>query len=197
MLYNESLWIKKNLKHLGISKNTTVLDIGSNTLMYRKIVQPYIDRNVFEPLRRKGCEIFYADKKNIEGVDIVFDIEKESINDKFDIVLCNNLLEHVNDIKRVSEKIMQLVKKGGYLLVSVPFLFPLHYDPIDNGFRPSAKELANLFPNQKIIKAEIIKDRKQKEKELKYKVSLVLLKKSCIISIDLYTLCFFILDDRT
>ena len=55
-------------------------------------------------------------------------------------------------------RIEDLIATRGIILISVPFSFPTHYDPIDNGFRPKPNEIANLFPNCEIIDSEIVVD---------------------------------------
>ena len=177
MLYEESLWIKKQLTKINLLKDSSVLNLGSSTLKFRTVDQPYINKNVILPLEKVGIKIIHADKKKSSGVDTIIDVEKIELRKKYDLVICTSMLEHVKNIKYVAKKIIGLVKKNGYLLVSVPNEFWYHPDPIDNGFRPSAKELANLFSGQKIIKAQMIKDRFPQSHVFKYKVSLLLLKK--------------------
>ena len=37
-------------------------------------------------------------------------------------------------------------------------MFPVHYDPIDNGFRPDIDEVSELFPDCKVIRGRIVTD---------------------------------------
>jgi SAM-dependent methyltransferase len=172
MFKEESIWIKKALRKIRFKGETTwyqrilnkhisnqwptVLDLGSGTLKYRKLQQPFIEKNVFSPLIKKGFKIIHADSKNDEGVDLVLDIAKDKIKQSFDLVLCNSLLEHVKNRDEVARNIINAVKPGGYLLVSVPYVFPYHKDPIDTMYRPTNKELEKLFPNQEIIDSLIL-----------------------------------------
>lgn len=51
-------------------------------------------------------------------------------NNSFDIVICHQVLEHVNDLGRVVSELIRVTKQQGYILVSVPnYLFPYegHY----------------------------------------------------------------------
>ena len=102
MVIEESLWIKDKLQKLDLIGISAVLNIGSSTGDYRKNVQPYIEQNVFLPLKEKGIPVFHLDNKNGEGVDFVGNIEKEEIMSivcrNFDLVICTNMLEHVCDI---------------------------------------------------------------------------------------------------
>ncbi|MFA5797700.1 MAG: methyltransferase domain-containing protein [Candidatus Woesearchaeota archaeon] len=175
MLYNESLWIKKNLSKLPLSPGARILNLGSSTLRFRTIDQPYISENVFLPLLKRGCSIINADKKKEDGVDRIIDIEHSSSKEQFDLVLCTNLLEHVYNIKDAARRVTDWVRPGGYLLITVPHLFPHHEDPIDNGFRPSRKDLEKLFLHKRVLKSAIIRDRFPNEFFCKYKVSVLLL----------------------
>lgn len=176
MLYKESLWIKRQLEKIDLPPESQVLDLGSASLRFRTKVQPYINKNVIAPLIERGLRVFHADKKKAPGVDLVIDVEKIKLARKFDLVICANMLEHVTNIEKVAKNIIKLVKHNGYLLVSVPNKYGYHPFPIDNMFRPSARELVRLFSKQKIIMAETIKDRKPHAHIYKYNVSLVLLK---------------------
>lgn len=177
MLYEESLWIKKILAKTKLPAGSQGLDLGSASRTYRTKEQPYIHQNVILPLMRRGIKIIYADKSKDSGVDLVLDIEKIKTKRRYDLVICANILEHVANIKKVVKNTIKLVKHNGYLLVSVPNKYGYHPFPIDNRFRPSAKELTRLFSGQKIIKAETIKDRKPQSHKFKYKVSLVFLQR--------------------
>ncbi len=172
MFVEESIWIKEILKDLNPPHIQKVLDVGSSTIQFRMQTQPYIDKNVFSPLRDRGSSISYMDKKKGEGIDYVFDAESitaKQIGKKFDLVICCSLLEHVKDPKKLCSLLVKLTKPGGFLLVSVPANYRCHSDPIDTMFRPSMEELISMFQGMKIIKNKVIyiKDKK------KYKMSLI------------------------
>ena len=66
--------------------------------------------------------------------DYLINIEKDMlpVNDlSQDTVLCFNLLEHLFDEKNVLSESYRILKKGGCLLGSVPFLVNVHPDPHD------------------------------------------------------------------
>jgi SAM-dependent methyltransferase len=143
---DESLWIRAALERAPLRAGMRALDIGSSTLEFRTVVQPHIDGNVFAPLRARGISIAHLDGKAEEGVDIVADVTTlAGVERSFELVLCTNLLEHVVDRRSTLENIKHVVAPGGLLLLTVPRRYPLHNDPIDTGFRPSARELAELI----------------------------------------------------
>lgn len=157
MFLTESIWLRQAIDKLDLTASSRILDAGSSTSELREEVQPYIEKNVFTPLRKRGFEIIHADKKSGRGVDLVIDIEKTlNVKGRFDLVICTSLLEHVRDIRSAVGNILSSVKKNGYMAVSVPFVCPYHPDPIDTMFRPSNIELEKLFLNQKILESAIV-----------------------------------------
>ena len=49
----------------------------------------------------------------------------------FDAAVCTEVLEHVHDARAVLREIARVVRPGGRILVSVPFVFHYHEDPHD------------------------------------------------------------------
>jgi SAM-dependent methyltransferase len=49
----------------------------------------------------------------------------------FDCIICNAVLEHVENPELVLVEFYRVLKSGGYLYLSVPFLQPEHLDPTD------------------------------------------------------------------
>lgn len=161
MFYEESVWIKDRLLELGPSTMGGALDIGSSSLDFRTHVQPYIDQNIFSLLRDHGVPVSHMDIKEDVGVDIVCDFsdvdQLRSIEQKFDLVFCTNVLEHLVDRAPFIKALTEFLNPGGYLMVTVPGNYRLHNDPIDTGFRPTDQELIALFDNFKPIKSEIVR----------------------------------------
>lgn len=52
-------------------------------------------------------------------------------DDTFHTVLCTNVLEHVSNMEKAFSEISRILKKGGYLIISIPFLYPVHESPYD------------------------------------------------------------------
>ncbi|PIP58155.1 MAG: hypothetical protein COX02_01785 [Candidatus Vogelbacteria bacterium CG22_combo_CG10-13_8_21_14_all_37_9] len=66
------------------------------------------------------------------GVDIVGSVYELPFPEaSFEIVLCMVVLEHLEDPKRAITEMYRVLKPGGKIIVSVPFLFPIHDAPND------------------------------------------------------------------
>ena len=72
------------------------------------------------------------------------------IEEKFDLVLCTNVLEHIFDINSAIQNLRYLLKDRGHLVVSVPFIYPLHDEPKDY-WRFTEHALKKLFSDFKIL----------------------------------------------
>ena len=162
MFKEEAVWIRDNLKNLPLD-GRRVLNLGSSTLEFREKIQPHIYSDIILPIEQKGAKITHVDMKAAKGVDIVADLMDVNFGQKFTkkyhLVLCTNMLEHVSDIDLAIKNISSIVVEGGFVLLTVPKRYPLHFDPIDNGFRPSPSELAARalkHINGSIIAGEVI-----------------------------------------
>jgi hypothetical protein len=50
---------------------------------------------------------------------------------RYDVVLCTEVLEHVVDWDTAFRNLSALVSATGALIVTLPFIFPLHMEPVD------------------------------------------------------------------
>lgn len=73
----------------------------------------------------------------------------------FDSALCNAVLEHIVDAERAMSELARVVKKGGHIVVTVPFLQPYHACPGDYR-RYTADGLAQLGRNAGLEVLELL-----------------------------------------
>lgn len=159
MLVREAKWYARRIEELGDDALFPMLNVGSHTEEFRTREQPWIDRYIFAPPRRRGMKIVHLDLQNLPSVDLVGDLTEPGFLAKlrsmrFRSVFCSNLLEHVPNPEEIAEAAVEAVEPGGYLLASCPNRFPYHLDPIDTMFRPSPEELPAIFPHTEVIRAD-------------------------------------------
>lgn len=65
--------------------------------------------------------------------DIVHNLEKSLplANDSYDHILLMNVLEHIFEYRALLQEVARVLKHGGSVVLTVPFLFPIHSSPQD------------------------------------------------------------------
>jgi hypothetical protein len=157
----ESEWLGQRLASIPDGELFPLLNIGSSTLAFRTQTQPYIDKNIFAPLRARGGKVYHLDMKSAPGVDIVGDLFDPALIEKIAsmqirAIMISNLLEHVINRQEICDLAMKIIPPGGYLFVTGPHNYPYHADPIDTMFRPTIAEVHAHFPNTSIVESAII-----------------------------------------
>ena len=156
MFREEALWVGNVLEKLGNIPEKIIANIGSSTSIFRKQIQPHIQEYIFSPLEKSGWQVIHIDIKNEDGVDLVADITDKHFGDtyanRFPVVLCTNMLEHVEDIPLVVSNLYKVCQNNGYLVITVPYKYKKHLDPIDNMFRPTPAEIEALFSPATVIR---------------------------------------------
>jgi hypothetical protein len=139
-----------------------VIELGSATLEFRTEDKPHIDRYIHAPLRSRGVSVVHSDIKSGRGIDISGDIYDERVSSRLKAVgaravLCCNIFEHVTDREAFAGICDKILAPGGKMIVSVPYSYPYHLDPIDTYFRPSPAEIAKLFPGYSVEKTAVVR----------------------------------------
>ena len=171
----EAIRLRRILLDLqGISP---LLNLGSSTGHFREVIQPHIERELFEPLREAGVQVVHCDLKDDEGVDLAGDILDPGVMRRlktggFKCILLSNLLEHVRDREAVAVACEEIVGPGGFILATVPSSYPFHADPIDTYYRPSPTELAKTFAKSELLIGEEVAEPTYAE-ELKARASFI------------------------
>lgn len=146
---------------LDLGGGSICLNVGSSTKHFREVAQPHITRELIRPIESSGICVIHCDIKEDEGVDLVGDVldaefQRDMAGKRADVLLCCNILEHLMDPRRFASACGQLVRPGGYMVVSVPLSYPFHPDPIDTMLRPTPAELSAFFPDWKMVVAEVL-----------------------------------------
>lgn len=94
----------------------TVLDLGSADSPYASLTG-----------RRLPVDI-----RPFPGVKVLADAGNLPFKDSsLSSVLCTELLEHVLEPERVVSELHRILLPGGILILTAPFLYPIHRDPVD------------------------------------------------------------------
>ena len=163
MRVSEARAIGEALTALPTDAITPCLNVGSSTGTFREIDQPHIDALIFKPLVARAVQVIHADIKPDSGVDLVGDVYDREFSDqvrrmKPKLVISSNLLEHLEDPFGFLEICKDVLAPNGYMLLTVPYSYPYHLDPIDTGYRPSPSDLAKLFEGWSVIWSEAVED---------------------------------------
>ena len=155
MFREEALWVKNSIAQFENIGNRMIANIGSSTDYFRKKIQPHIHEYIFSPLENNDWKIIHIDIKKEDGVNLIADISDKNFGIEyancFPVVLCTNMLEHVEDIGLVVSNLYKVCANNGYLIITVPYKYKKHLDPIDNMFRPTPDEIELLFEKSSVI----------------------------------------------
>jgi trans-aconitate methyltransferase len=126
MFKAEARWLRSALDSFPPGRLSPLLNLGSGSAARREVIQPWIEGEVFCPLRSRGVEVLHIDMRELPGVDV-----RADLTDMADVrqlrplrpraLLCANLLEHVLDPERLARNCLNLLAEGGLLFVTVPF----------------------------------------------------------------------------
>ena len=86
-----------------------------------------------------------------QGVDVMGDAHNLPFeNEKFDNILCTEVLEHLHSPHVAISEMKRVLKKGGRLILTTRFIFPLHDIPHDY-YRFTKYGLRHLFKDWEIL----------------------------------------------
>lgn len=116
----------KQIKKLSSNLSKKILDVGCGQKPYKNLFNfsEYIGMDI----EQKGGGHSH---KN-EEIEVYYDGKRFPFNDnEFDSVLCSQVLEHVFEPESFIREINRILKIGGYLLITVPFIWEEHEIPYD------------------------------------------------------------------
>lgn len=113
----------------------TLLDVGSGTMPFRSSVIDLVDEY-------RSLDV----EPRVPDVDVIADVRdmRPVGSETCDVVLCSQVLEHIPDPASALTEMMRVLRPGGSLVLTVPFLSRLHEEPADY-FRFTQYGLASLL----------------------------------------------------
>jgi len=132
---NQKKFLQKRLPHAS----GPILEVGSkdygNTTTFRDIYQgqEYVGLDLFEG----------------KGVDVIVNLDEgigELKEGSFGLVVCCSVMEHTPTPWIMAQNLTRLVRPGGHLYISVPWVWRYHAFP-DDYFRFSFRAVPGLFPD--------------------------------------------------
>jgi ubiquinone/menaquinone biosynthesis C-methylase UbiE len=133
--------VYESIQEKARSATGIMLDVGCGASPYRFLFSP-------EKIKYVGIDIIDADKFDYINSEIIhFNGETIPFSDAyFDMVLCTEVLEHVQDYQSLIKEIYRVMRPGAKLLVTVPWSARYHYIPFDF-FRFTPSSLQHMFNN--------------------------------------------------
>ncbi len=161
MFEAEARWLRLSLDGFPPERLSPLLNLGSSTSAVREDIQPWVERELFAPLRARGLAVVHVDKRDGPGIDIRADLTDPAgmaalRGQGARALLCCNLLEHVVERVALARHCLDLLPPGGLAFVTAPYSYPYHRDPIDTMYRPRPEELAELFAGARLLQGAIL-----------------------------------------
>lgn len=108
---NTTIW--KFIRCIPERENKILVNVGSGNRLLRD-------------------DIVNVDITPYKGVHIVADAAQLPLKDSsVDVVLCDQVLEHVADPQAIAKEIYRVLKRGGLVYVGAPFIMQFHSSPHD------------------------------------------------------------------
>lgn len=120
-LARRELW--RAISNAAAGMEGPLLDLGCGSRPYESLLKasPYVGVDVYsETTRQLGAASVFYDGKRLPFAD-----------GSFSSVLCNQVLEHVFEPDEFLTEIHRVLKPGGRLLLTVPFVWDEHEQPHD------------------------------------------------------------------
>ena len=112
-------------------------------------------RRLHVPVDYYGVDLAVGDPTWKFRVTAIADLHRLPFKDgSFDKIICNTVLEHVDDPTLVFSEFARVIRPGGRIFMSVPFVWHLHQEPFDR-FRFTVHALRHLVAKHGLVEDEI------------------------------------------
>lgn len=90
---------------------------------------PYKDLKVLEISGTEWEKFGFGSYKSLAYPK--FDICKQTVNEQFDLIIAEQVFEHIANPTAAADNILKMIRPGGTFLITVPFLIKYHPAPLD------------------------------------------------------------------
>lgn len=136
ILSRKGLYPFLNHEYEQIPSGAKVLNIGAGGDFSKKLMQH---------AARQQFQVVSFDIDQQRRPDIVGDICTHDFGEqRFDVVVMAEILEHIHSPHVALENVYRILKDGGRLILTTPFIFPIHDEPYDY-YRYTRYGLAHLL----------------------------------------------------
>lgn len=123
--YFARLGIYQAVSHFACYASGSLLDVGCGSKPYKSVFAGRVDEYI-------GLDIDSYTARNRGIADYLYDGRTFPLDSSsFDIVLCNQVLEHVFNPDEFLNEINRVLKPNGKLILTVPFVWDEHEQPFD------------------------------------------------------------------
>lgn len=121
-LYVFLIWLISPVCYTGLSAQRFLKRFKKDALML----------NVGAGVHRPHPDIVNTDIFYYKGIDLVANAEELPLpTGSVDAVVCESLLEHVPNPKKIVSDMFRVLKPGGQMYIVIPFVYPFHACPND------------------------------------------------------------------
>lgn len=148
-------FFKTCMEHI-LDEKKEIVDIGGGLRIARDRSNRFDARNVWiaERIRERGISYKVLDRVADYHPDIVGDVQNLPFKDDTqEAIICNAVLEHVENPIQAAQEMYRVLKPGGYCLIFVPFLYYYHAEKgyygdywrfTEDGLRSMCKAFRNI-----------------------------------------------------
>lgn len=122
-------WLAQVLSEL--EPGSKILDVGAGECAHKQYCQHlnYVSQDVAEYDGAGNGAGLHTTEWDTSSIDIVCDLYDLEPDASYDVVLCSEVLEHVVDAAKGIEILCGLLKPGGKLILTAPFISLTHFAP--------------------------------------------------------------------